>query len=79
MHKSNSDYDFSNPTYACGALVEHNPNLTDAQAMALDRCPKCFPNGFKAGASRTFVEDKWVETKKVVKGLVEKGIGGAWL
>jgi len=43
LHKSCDDYDTSNPTYACGETVEHNPNLTDAQAMALNKCPNCFP------------------------------------
>ncbi len=45
LHKSNNKYNTSNPTYACGEPVEHRPNLTDAQAMALKTCPKCFPNG----------------------------------
>jgi len=48
LHKSSNDYDSSNPKYACGAPVEHNPNLTDAQAMALGKCPNCF--SFKEGS-----------------------------
>ena len=79
LHKSSNDYDTSNPKYACGAPVEHNPNLTDAQAMALDRCPNCFPNGFKVGASRTFIEERPTKKQKVVEGLLARGIGGAWL
>ena len=48
LHKGrNEGYDTSNPTYACGEPVEHRPNMTDAQAMALKTCPKCFPNGLK--------------------------------
>ena len=45
LHKSSKNYDFSNPTYACGDPVLHRPNLTDAQALALKTCPKCFPDG----------------------------------
>ena len=47
LHKGSDNYDTSNPRYACGETVEHRPNMTDAQAMALKTCPKCFPNGLK--------------------------------
>lgn len=45
LHKSSREYDSSKPIYACGEEVTHRPNLTDAQAMALKTCPKCFPEG----------------------------------
>jgi len=66
LHKSNNDYDTSNPTYACGEPVEHRPNLTDAQAMAQQTCPKCFPNGLK------------LKGRKVVETIITKKKDG-WL
>lgn len=48
LHKSAIAYDFSNPTYSCGEPKQNHPNMTDAQAMALPLCHKCFPNGFSA-------------------------------
>ncbi len=80
LHIGSKEYDYKNPSYACGEPITHNPNMTDADAMALRKCPKCFPNGFtaKVGASRTFVEEEPTKKSKVVEGLRERGIGG-WL
>jgi len=78
LHIGSKEYDYKNPSYACGEPITHNPNMTDADAMALRTCPKCFPNGFTAKVAK----EKTVETKKVkskvVEGLRERGIGG-WL
>jgi len=63
LHKSAIAYDFSNPTYACGEPTESHPNMTDAQAMALPVCPKCFPSGFSV-----------VATVGITKKQVEKGV-----
>ena len=43
LHKGCQQYDFRNPSYACGEPIEHRPNLTDAQAKRMTLCPKCFP------------------------------------
>tara|TARA_R110001632_G_scaffold65776_3_gene155617 strand:+ start:5143 stop:5325 length:183 start_codon:yes stop_codon:yes gene_type:complete len=42
LHRSALYYNYKKPAYYCGAPVEHLPNLTDAQACALDKCPDCF-------------------------------------
>lgn len=63
LHKSTVLYDFSNPTYACGEPKQSHPNMTDAQAMALQTCPKCFPNGFSAA-----------KVVGITKKQVEKGV-----
>ena len=70
LHKSNKEYDFSNPTYACGAPVEHRPNLTDAQALALKTCPKCFPNG-----TPQFILKRLKNDKKQVLKVDSEGAG----
>lgn len=43
LHIGSQIYDFKKPTYKCGSPMGNHPNMTDKQAMALDRCPKCFP------------------------------------
>lgn len=63
LHKSSTSYDFSNPAYACGEPKREHPNMTDAQAMALPVCPKCFPSGFSVTA-----------TVGITKKQVEQGV-----
>ena len=72
LHKGNKEYDTSNPTYACGEPVEHRPNLTDAQALAMKTCPKCFPNGRPQYLLKRVDKDK----KQVLKVDTK---GGEWL
>ena len=47
LHKGSQQYDFKEPSYACGSPMEHRPNLTDAQAKRMTLCPKCFPKAKK--------------------------------
>jgi len=63
LHKSALLYNFSNPTYACGAPKQSHPNMTDAQAMALKTCPECFPSGFSAA-----------KVAGITKKQVERGV-----
>jgi len=78
LHKSSRDYDTSNPTYACGTPVEHNPNLTDAQAMAMPLCTECFPNGMTAVDVRIEAEEE-PTVKPEACGVVKVGNKLVWV
>ena len=81
LHKSSNDYDSSKPIHACGEPIPDNQTMiTDAQAMALRKCPKCFPYGFKSAVAQIKeVIETDTHTERRVAALRAKGIGGGWL
>lgn len=74
LHIGSKEYDYKNPTYACGTPVD-NSNITDEQAMALKTCVECFPNGFTPSAVDVRIETEHKPTKE---GLRVKRVG-AWI
>ena len=72
LHKGADQYDFSNPSYACGNPIIHSPNMTDAQALALKTCPKCFPDG----APQWLIKRKKKDKKQILKVDAD---GAGWI